>query len=876
MKFQKQFNQEIIPEWRDYYFNYEYLCSILNTVRPIYKKYKAAAAAYVLEEEEKLDVAEARDSFHVAIATEMQKFNGFFKYTYNQSVKKKLVQLNYNAMEYATMAPGRTKEFYMHSIKTATEKYYREVAMFRDFFNLNIKAVSVITKRYKKYFTTLQCYDSQFVRMFYKRLLHTFAYKSAPELEKCLTATQNIYLDQVYPDDPRGGLEALRRILSHAQFTTTQAQTIGFFLGVIALALVIIVMLLVENQFFDVDQTNPRSKEFVNAIFPVFRGQLLLFLNIFSWGVVVYIWNKYNINYRRLLRIQMDYSSPYQIMMRSFFFLTVWAVCFLYSCFSVTSTTNTLRNFFSYNVGIYAPVVPSVVFLVYMLWPVRGWFNSSGRAWFAHVLLIDMIITPFYRSQFFFSYVSSNVGNYSLIQRDFAYTVCYFVNVVQSGRATNTCLKQTWYLVVEILIVLSSRVSRMLYAVSNLMWASEADFPRMAYSVVYYAMYFVTIAFNYIQRIPAAADTFLILWLISLGINMVTKYHREICWDFRLLQFEKKNPWLRPHLAFPWRGVYYIVIVVYIILLAAQMISSSPIDVFRIPIIRIMVVTVAGVLNTVRQSIWNIFRMEVQHLTLFSYDKSEAEIFSIIEDFALPNKYLVDADSRSPAVKLAIREGYEQAISKMKDEEFLLDTDVNYKVFLKRFSKLEDAELGGLNKSMDAMGINEQRKLYNKSIEAELGKAEEKKTRVKKALQTEVKYEKNQLAQYESESEEEDRNVKPLQRKDAKKDPLADASFQSEHLFEHVASDRRVAVPNPASLSHFRRPDTFFPAEVDKKLNTTFDEAREPPRDSQPIEDGRLESLAPLDRAATREVPGMGSGNSGQPASKNQPPNDQL
>lgn len=872
MKFEVEYYREIIPEWRDYYFNYEYLLSILTSIKPLYKRYKSLdpEAPFAVEDDEKSAIAESRDSFHVAIATEMQKFNGFFKYTYNQSIKKKLAQLSHNIFEFAVMAPGETRKFYRFSIKNGLERYFREVIMFRDFFNLNIKAVNIITKRYKKYYSVLRVYDFQFVRMFYKRLLHTFAYQSAPELDKVMTACQNLYLDHIYPQNPKKGTENLKKILNNVQFSTGEAQTIGFFLGVIFLAMIIVIMLLIENQFFDFEQTNPRSKEFIDFIMPIFRGSLILFMHLLSWGVVIYIWGNYNINYKRVLRIQMEYSTPFQIMRRAFFFMCVWVLCFLYSCFSITSTTYELRGFFNYQVGIYAPVIPFFLFVIYLFFPIKGCFNFSGRVWLLKAIFLGYMISPFYKTVFLSNYINSNAGAYSLPMRDFAYSVCYFVNVIGSGSATNTCTEQTWYLVVEIIIVFWSRVYRLFFAINNWCWSNDADRPRLFYSVLDSLTYFLTNIFNYMQRIPSAKETFFVLWMVMLCWNVIGKYFWDIRNDWKLLQFQKKNYWLRPHLAFGKPRIYVLCMVSYFFLVAAQVIQASPIEVFTIPIVRNMVVTVSGCLDAVRMGMWNFFKLEIQHISLLSYDKSESEVFSIIEDFKLPNDYLEKANMNSPIVKAAIREGFDRAIAKMKDEEFLLDTDINYKVFLKRFSKLEDSELGGLSKAVDAMNVNAQRKVFSKSGEEEMLKASEKQSSLKKTITSEVKLEKERLERYESESEEEAKKALPGGKAEVARGRLAETSLASEHSFEYVAFDQTVELPNPARLSPFGQAafaESF--ADSEKQFNKPFDNQQDfkPPLSTDRIEVGSRRNSGDEEVV----VPGISSRNNPSDSEEKEP-----
>ncbi len=171
-----------------------------------------------------------------------------------------------------------------------------------------------------------------------------------------------------------------------------EAIKLGFFIGILFTYFLITIVLLMELKFFSMSN-NP----FIEYHFPIFRGTLALFIYLFFLGCNVYFWEKYFINYRGVFSIQLHYSTSYEIFKRSFIFLTLWIIIFLYSAIGYLYDGNILV-IFNKSVEKYIPPLIWGFFIVYIFSPFKN-FNWRGRIYFFK-LIKRILISPCFELDF--------------------------------------------------------------------------------------------------------------------------------------------------------------------------------------------------------------------------------------------------------------------------------------------------------------------------------------------------------------------------------------------------------------------------------------------------------------------------------------------
>lgn len=157
---------------------------------------------------------------------------------------------------------------------------------------------------------------------------------------------------------------------------------------------------MIETRVFS-DKQSP----FAKFLFPMFRGSLLLYLYFLLYGINVYVWEKYNINYRLLFDIQLSYSSAYQIMKRAFGFLLFWMIIFSYCALTETLYFRNSAIFVESAAKYIAPTC-WLAFFVYMFMPSRRIFNYEGRIFLLKAVK-NFFRAPFENISFFTDFAIS-------------------------------------------------------------------------------------------------------------------------------------------------------------------------------------------------------------------------------------------------------------------------------------------------------------------------------------------------------------------------------------------------------------------------------------------------------------------------------------
>ena len=95
---------------------------------------------------------------------ETEKFNKFFKFVYNNSIKIKFFKiiLNIKINNRKKFSESR-KEENKEKIREAVKRYFKEIVQLRKFCQLNFSAIHSILKKFKKITNEINCYDINMV-----------------------------------------------------------------------------------------------------------------------------------------------------------------------------------------------------------------------------------------------------------------------------------------------------------------------------------------------------------------------------------------------------------------------------------------------------------------------------------------------------------------------------------------------------------------------------------------------------------------------------------------------------------------------------------------------------------------------------------------
>ena len=390
------------------------------------------------------------------------------------------------------------------------------------------------------------------------------------------------------------------------------------------------------------------------------RGSLTLVLYIIVLGINVYVWEKFNVNYKNVLGFTTHASTAFQIMKRAFMFLALWVLLFTYCALSSSSYFDA-AIFFDTKAGRYATPLIWVPFLIYMLFPLRKYFNSKGRAYFYKTIgeaLLAVVTFASYHAWWFVNQLQSLI----IVIRDFAYSVCYTININKVDDIKSECIGDSFETAELFLILIP------------IIWALLMDFNRFVLSLRgtgglanssrysmscarYLAAIFTVIFSDFGEKGPVM----FYVWLLFLVATAALCIFCDVKYDWG---FMNENDFLRKKLAYSKRTPYYSAIVANILLRVFWCISISPF-IWTSPVIRNWSYILACLIELPRRLIWNFFSVEIEHLKLEGN-------FNGVQKYDFPYDFEIDMSNPkiARAVELQVRHYLKKGLF---SEEFLFN-----------------------------------------------------------------------------------------------------------------------------------------------------------------------------------------------------------
>lgn len=255
-----------------------------------------------------------------------------------------------------------------------TEKFCKELSILTKFIEFNLFLLQRLLQKSKKEFERLGVSvkeEQTAVLKYYHASNLPIVLLRLGEFQKMV---ESLYIERFFEAGKRK--EAKERVLQIRQnvaFTAKESFSFGFRVGCFCFCALVCLVMMKETELF-----SNQGSDFAKYMFPMFRGSLILYLYILFYGLNVYTWDRYNIDYRYLFNTQISYSSPYQIMKHSFGFLIVWVAVFTYCALSNMPYFDESKIFLD-SVAIRLAPVCWLSFFVYMLFPSTKLFNYESR-----------------------------------------------------------------------------------------------------------------------------------------------------------------------------------------------------------------------------------------------------------------------------------------------------------------------------------------------------------------------------------------------------------------------------------------------------------------------------------------------------------------
>ena len=677
-KFEDNFYRNLVPEWRDYYLNCE--CLRLNLLK-LEEAYSSPESPFI---------EEFRAKFESSITAELVKFAGFFRHRMENSVRPQLVRLDKNvkkleelrrecglavsdfadfetvrvaaqkkaprdtlsASRAATQlgAPGdgqratqvtsqvlsqsgsqigtqaeanpeKAAEELQFALKNALSTFYKELTLLKKFLDQNTKAFAFLLKFYKRLSVEGNQKVDGFLESFDQNFEASFPSTNRGEFDRVVKTVEGLCLEHLGDFGSESPEIVLQKIATGENFSTYEGILLGVFVGVLLVCTVVAVLLLEELSFFS------GAKDFTKNAFPVFRGTLVLFLYMLSLGVSVYIFDRFNINYRRCMRIFKKHSTSFQIMKRAFGFLCLWMFAFIYSATTaVAIQSKIIDNIFVQSVADWLPSLVYVIFLGYFLFPSKKVFNGKGRFWVAkRVLRIAQF--PCILFDFSDDFITDQIFSIFPFLRDLSYTICYSKVLFETGSTENTCFESPSIRALEVSFLV---IPYVIIFTQNFKALFDTKDPVTATwikrNLCRHSLNAMTSAFSLLMGpFPYLRTSF---YSLLVGATLFNTF-----WDifrfWRLLEPNCDYPLLRKNRAIRNVSFYYFAIFSNIVLRFAWAIQMIPLRVYTNQLHQNIITLIASIVEMGRRTVFNTLKVEVEHL-------KEVGNFNVIRAEPLP------------------------------------------------------------------------------------------------------------------------------------------------------------------------------------------------------------------------------------------------
>lgn len=690
---------QIVPEWSEYYVNAQGISRIIEAIStfderldPLHERYRSPMSG-----EEKWLVGELSELFKNELVSELFKVNWFFKYQFNNRLKVTLVKLQRNLQELDSLeqlpssAQNRAKlrEFRI-VLKNSFKTHYKELWGIAEFQKTNLEIMNALLSQYRIRFGLHDCFDPALVKDFNSQLQKSFLFMKEVETNSALYFMRISYISRVSGSNQERAAQELGMIAMGEQFGVKKAIVIGGLGGAMLVLMIVCLVFLSMLGFFK----NAESP-FVTKVFPMFRGSLVLFLYVLFFGIEVFIWENYHVNYRRVLGIQLKYSSAEKIILRAEFFLVIWGFCLLYATESFYDILDS--SFLNMEAAAYVACVPNLLFILYMLWPVPGMLNFGGRLWLARSfwdILKALYVTP----AFVLTFITDQASSFTIYFRDLCYMLCFFSNFIQNGDQLSEirCSSSTPFIVFDIFFVLVIFVVRIWFCV-NLAIRTKDPVDRK-FHLINACKFLTALNTNIWGVVLRYANWAEPVWWASVVVSTLSFFTWDILRDFALFQRGSKNFPLRENMAYP-RWFYFFATFLNLFLRLAWAIQMSPISAFKTPIEKNVVTTISGIIEAFRRCLWNLFKIEVEHLKM-------AGSFDMIQNVPWPINY---PELKFQTHRKVVNGEYKNIINKVKMSEDEL-------VRRETIARGEGDDFFDLNYSADEDEILEAREKYNQRL----------------------------------------------------------------------------------------------------------------------------------------------------------------
>jgi EXS family/SPX domain len=538
------------------------------------------------------------NNFYAVLISHFDVADRFFKSMQYRLQKKLAALARWSDSELSngtTKSHGDFRRAHRHQHK-AYMAIYRHIINLQGFATLNYTAARKISKKFDKHVKV----DPSMSQLMIDHLPNRY-FCRAGRLEYLLSQTEREYARHFTGGDTKAAVFELQ------QSSTKVPLMDSFFLGLNTGIFVCLVFAM-----FGITQVSSiANHQTVVAVAPVFRAALSLTVFVWLWGVLVYTFERMNINHSYIFEFNPADSLRFFQIFKLAAALTVVVTLTSYLFFAALH--NKEGELFGVPARMFL-LVSLILFVVFLLNPFDV-LNRSSRRVLAR-LIAQVIVSPFSRVRFVHVYVGDVMTSLVHPLADLEYTVCFYASGEwrQEIPTLNTCNNVKRYALP--FIMCAPYFWRGMQNLRRYYETGDAH-PNLTNAGKYLSGIVLTLlGLVYADFVSEPTwDAGRVIWLLVFVIEVVYMYTWDLLMDWGFRPLTSRNFLLRDQLLYPHRWVYYFAIVSNFFARFVWGLTITPLRIFKDETSKEVLVLGLSLCEILRRFQWSFFRVENEYLS---------------------------------------------------------------------------------------------------------------------------------------------------------------------------------------------------------------------------------------------------------------------
>jgi len=484
------------------------------------------------------------------------------------------------------------RKAYRKPLIKAFREFYRSISLLLNYSKLNSEGFEKITKKFDKKVGT-------HVKPEIMGVIESHSFFQGTQIRILEKETERLFCNSLYPRRRRKGMDKIRVAYkkSNVAFPTF---LLGTTFGGSIFLLLMSIFLIATSGWSELKR--------IEEVGRVFRCLGLCVWLVWMWGVDAFLWDKERINYRFMLKLNLQKHYRYQQLFKEASILTfLWLLLFGLYVMSQTSF-GALGDF---EMPIY--VTPLILVIGSSALFLKTQFSS--KFWLLK-RSVKIVGSPFFKVELPDFFVADQFASLVVMFIDLQYTVCFFFYDMWKDESEIVCPSVQPYITPFIAALpywwRFLQCLRRFYDGGDQWQLANAGKYMSSIGIVMSSSLRALETLGVLPGFP----TWTVLWVVTIAIGTTYTYSWDIKKDWSLGAnpkhiFQPKK-FVRVNTVYPYKWYYFAMASNLILRLTWTLtISASFGDIFNFAL---ALPSIIAVLELIRRAQWNIFRLENEQL----------------------------------------------------------------------------------------------------------------------------------------------------------------------------------------------------------------------------------------------------------------------